>query len=113
MFVHVYLSRIGCFSGHRYVVDYLTSIPTIDVNLRGDKHQTALMIACSRGHARIVESLLQPRPGNTTTRSACDITLRDVKGETALFKAVVRGDVQTVLVLLQHIATLQQQQNKE
>lgn len=75
------------------MVALFLGLPDIDVNSKDVKSRTALWIAASMGHARVVELLLR--------RDTVKADVRDTEGSTPLFIAAARGHNEVVRQLLE------------
>lgn len=68
----------AAFRGSSLTVKLLLEQPNIDINKRGSDGQTALLIAASKGHSKIVEMLLE---------AGADARIPNKHGETPADKA--------------------------
>ena len=86
------------FNGHEAVVELLLKHQCVDVNLSSEVyHQTALHLACTKGHAGIVRRLLAHpsltchNVANSSGHSPLMVALRDKKVECVRELVAVEG----------------------
>ncbi|XP_046558660.1 serine/threonine-protein phosphatase 6 regulatory ankyrin repeat subunit B-like isoform X2 [Haliotis rubra] len=81
----------ACLGGDRKTVEFVLSLDGVDVNSRGGRSSTPVMVAARRGHGDVVELLV--------SRGA-DVSLVDDDGNNTLHWACWRGDRKTVEFVL-------------
>jgi ankyrin repeat protein len=89
---------MACSRGHVNVVEKLLSLGDsnrIDLNMKNEEGQTALMIAYREGHLNVVEKLLSVAESNQI-----DLNMKNQDGDTALMMACREGHVNIVEKLL-------------
>jgi ankyrin repeat protein len=79
--------------GNGAIVRLLLSHSKAELNVKGQRRMTPLLLALSRGYAEVVKYLLE---------AGADVTLADEAGNTALYQAVGRGHAEIVRLLLSH-----------
>ena len=65
-------------AGHNEAVEFLLQLETINIDHTNEEGETALMLACERGHEDIVHSLIS---------AGANVNLQDNNGKTALMRA--------------------------
>ncbi|XP_046562244.1 ankyrin repeat domain-containing protein 50-like [Haliotis rubra] len=67
--------NLACRGGKIEVVKYVLSLNTVDINTRGIKKRTPVMIAAAHGHKEVVELLV---------KNEADLSLRDSNGKNVI-----------------------------
>ncbi|XP_067661560.1 ankyrin repeat domain-containing protein 50-like [Haliotis asinina] len=123
--------HIACQSGHTDVVQYLLSLNSLDINSRGWKKRTPVMLAAKGGHKEVIELLINHRAdlstidkvGNNILHIACesghidvvqyllsldslDINSRGWKKRTPVMLAAKGGHKEVIELLINHRADL-------
>ncbi|XP_046551064.1 ankyrin repeat domain-containing protein 17-like [Haliotis rubra] len=77
----------ACYTGRFDVVKYVLSLNTVDVNSRGNRKRTPVMVAGERGHKDVVELLV---------KHGADLSLSETSRNKILHKACFRGQFDVV-----------------
>jgi ankyrin repeat protein len=89
----------ACDSGHLDVVQFLLeAYPGLDINCRVAYGETALSLACAKGHGHIARLLI--------AREEVNINLANNRGWPPLYHACVSGEIETVRLLLGRSASI-------
>ncbi|XP_067661816.1 serine/threonine-protein phosphatase 6 regulatory ankyrin repeat subunit B-like [Haliotis asinina] len=83
--------HIACYCGQINIVNYILSLKLVDVNSRGWKNRTSVMVAAKHGHKEVVELLAIHR---------ADLSLNDESGSNILHIACYRGHIGIVKYIL-------------
>ncbi|XP_071084414.1 ankyrin repeat domain-containing protein 50-like isoform X2 [Haliotis cracherodii] len=81
----------ACWGGNVETVKCVLSLHVVDINSRGGRSQTPVMMAAWRGHRDVVELLVS---------EGADVSLVDEDGNNTLHWACIGGDVETVKCVL-------------
>uniref|UniRef100_A0A1X7TLV2 Uncharacterized protein n=1 Tax=Amphimedon queenslandica TaxID=400682 RepID=A0A1X7TLV2_AMPQE len=79
-------------AGNNEAVEFLLELETVNVDHTNEEGETALMLACERGHEDIVHSLLS---------AGANVNIQDNKGWTALMIASEHNRISIIHMLLQ------------
>ncbi|XP_046562242.1 ankyrin repeat domain-containing protein 50-like [Haliotis rubra] len=79
--------NLACRGGKIEVVKYVLSLNTVDINTRGIKKRTPVMIAAAHGHKEVVELLV---------KNEADLSLRDSNGKNVIELAREGGHLEVV-----------------
>ncbi|XP_046562245.1 ankyrin repeat domain-containing protein 50-like [Haliotis rubra] len=79
--------NLACRRGKIEVVKYVLSLNTVDINTRGFKKRTPVMIAAAHGHKEAVELLV---------KNDADLSLRDSNGKNVIDLAREEGHLEVV-----------------
>ncbi|XP_071084670.1 ankyrin repeat domain-containing protein 2-like isoform X2 [Haliotis cracherodii] len=81
----------ACWGGDVETVKFVLSLHVVDINSRGGRSQTPVMVAAWRGHRDVVELLVS---------EGADVSRVDEDGDNILHLACWRGNVETVKFVL-------------
>ncbi|XP_067660904.1 ankyrin repeat domain-containing protein 50-like [Haliotis asinina] len=123
--------HLVCFAGHSDIVKYILSLNSVNINSRGWKGRTPVMVAAERGHKEVVELLVNhgvnlslcKRSGSNILHLACcvghfdvvkyvlslnsvDINSRGWKGRTPVMVGAKHGHKEVVKLLVNHGANV-------
>ena len=79
-------------AGNNEAVEFLLQLETVNIDHTNEGGETALMLACERGHEDIVHSLLS---------AGANVNIQDNEGWTALMRASKHNHISIICMLLQ------------